>query len=211
MFSPNLTKEFKRFMLELFATFLGLLMALGLEQWREARRDHRIAEEFLSRIQRELLQNRKEAADKLVHFQRSVDNDERLIKDLEAVLAARERHQPEPAVKIPLELRGDFFFQTSAWEAAKASGVLRYLGGDRIQGLSEIYTYLQALMAIQGQTYSTPEVSALITYTDEDPARMDAASLRRLLESVRFLRGTNRNMIQTAKQLLPELEAQARL
>jgi hypothetical protein len=206
MFSPDLTKTMKRFSLDLFATFLGLLMALGLEQWREGRRDQRIAQEFLSRVQVEIQQNRKEAAGKLDNFQKSLENDERLVKDLEVLLDARDHHRPEPVVVIPGELRGDYFFQTAAWEAAKASGMLRYLGADRIHDISGAYTDFQVLMAFQGQAFGTQELSVLLTYGSDDPARLETATLRRLLESARYLRGVNRNMIQLGKQILPELD-----
>ena len=54
MLHPHVPEELKHFGKHLFATFLGLLMALGLEQWREHRHDAQIAREALEAVQVEL-------------------------------------------------------------------------------------------------------------------------------------------------------------
>jgi len=58
MLHPHIPHDLKEFSKHLFATFLGLLMALGLEQWREHRVEVKVTQEALAAVKNELLDMR---------------------------------------------------------------------------------------------------------------------------------------------------------
>lgn len=143
MLHPHVPEELKHFGKHLLATFLGLLLALGLEQWREHRHELKVTAQALARVDEELLGNtvkldrergRAEAGLKLL-----ASLDAFLVAQMEAKRAGRPVAEAPPEGNMGLGL----LFTHDAWESLKVVGAFRHLSPDRGARVSRAYGYLQ--------------------------------------------------------------------
>lgn len=203
---PHASENIRHFGKHLLATFLGLLMALALEQWREHRQEARTAEESLRRIEEELRWDRNETARRLADIEAERPLMEAYCNELERTLGARgEKHPvslpPRPEVNNP-----DFSFTWSAWESARSTGILRQIDPARLQRLSEVYSDMQRLIPVQDRVLTVPAISDLITFAHRDPKTLTYEELRRLLNGYRFQQVWNTDRIRIGHEALHELD-----
>lgn len=211
MLHPHLPEDLKSFSKHLFATFLGLLMALGLEQWAEHRRENRLAHSFLENIQADLIWNLKAVKELEVTFAACQETDKAALTQLEAVLVARSKGQNPPIIERKGSYRADFRFSTSAWDAAKASGAFRHLPPSLLQELSEMFSQMKRIEDIQDRLLGSRQLEMFITFFGEDWNTLDTQGQQGVCEGLRFIRGTNDNWRRVCKGMIPELEKKTAL
>ena len=206
MLHAHAPEEIKHFAKHLLATFLGLLMALGMEQWHERHREGEWARIFLEQIHADLQRNRADLATTRAGLDQSVTNDRLLIENLARAEAARKAGRPSPGVERRGKIREEFRFTTSAWDAAKASGALRYLPPPLLQELSGLFEEMRRLVAIQDQTLASREMDPIFLNYVDDWGTLEVPELRRVREGMRFILSTNQNWIRAARDLDLDLE-----
>ncbi|MBB5205171.1 hypothetical protein HNQ51_002490 [Inhella inkyongensis] len=151
---PHIPHQVKQFAEHLFATFLGLLMALALEQWREHRHELKIAGQALEGVRAELLANAKVlrdnqaiAADTARYW-----NETQAYMDELVLARAQKRAAQAPTPQRPDRMGAELNFRTGAWDSAKSLGLPRHLGTKELQDLTETYASLVRIQAVQDQT-----------------------------------------------------------
>ena len=206
MLHPHIPEDLKHFGKHLFATFLGLLMALGLEQWRGHHHESRIAPQALAQVEAELEQNRRE-------LERRVKTNESEMAPMKAyvdgfakaVRARRNGHRMGLPVRPELQMP-DFFFTSSAWEAAKSLGLLRHLSPDRTQRMSAAYTAMLRVEEILDGMNSSTAVQDLIVFGHAAQDTLSQADLERLAYAWRYLQNNKANQVRLGKEILGTLK-----
>ena len=199
--------DIKLFLKHLLATFLGLLMALGMEQWHEHYRETKWARAFLQQILVDLRQNRIDLKDTLAALAECEANERIFLDRLDQAILARQKGLPPLQVVGPNKIREEFHFSSSAWDAAGASGALRYLPPELLPRLSELFDGFKRITTIQDQTISAPvSQSILFSFHDANWGELAPSEQLRVKEGMRFLLGSNRNWIRVAKSMDKELE-----
>ncbi len=116
-------KTLGRLLLEVFSIVLGVLLALGVSEWQEQRREAELAQKALVNVQRELQAN-------LVVLRQIHDNNQ-------ATLAAIDAADPEDNAN--LQFIPGVQLRDTAWQAMLASGVANFVDYDQLLELGELY------------------------------------------------------------------------
>lgn len=206
MLHAHVSEEIKSFSKHLFATFLGLLMALALEQWSEHRREHRLAQGFLQSIKADLVKDLGAVRTLEVTFRQCEEHDKAAIAMVEAVLDAKRKGVKPPTILREGPYRADFQFTSSAWEAAKASGALRQMPPALLQELSELFSVMKRLEDLQDRLLSSRQLEGFHANFGEDWNTLDTESQQGIRDSLRFIKGTNNNWSRACRGMIPELE-----
>ncbi len=206
MLHPHVPEELRHFGKHLFATFLGLLMALGLEQWREHRLEARLSRESLHRIEAELRRNREGTAQRLAQVAAERPAMEAYSQELERAVAARRLGRKGAMPQRPSLHNPDFSFTWSAWETARSTGSLRRVDSGRLQRLAEVYSDLQRFIPIQDQMMAVPAFADLMTFSRLDHELLTTEELGRLLNGLRFQQVWNLSRIRIGHETLKELD-----
>ncbi len=191
MLHPHVPEGLKHFGKHLFATFLGLLMALGLEQWREHHVEARRAEESLACVEAELRADLARVEQQLTRCEMSIRTADALDAYFDRALEARRRGRPLPALPKLEDLGVAPTFATDAWETLKGLGALRHIAPDRIRRLSRAYVLFSTLR----QNFDTnpvlrqiPATLFLLLEKPECIRELDTVRLAQTQEGIRLLR-----------------------
>lgn len=188
---PHVPHELKDFSKHLVATFLGLLMALGLEQWREHRHETKLAQEALTTVEFELKEDLAQVQRELARSETSIQGIDTLVAYLDGVLAAKRQGRPLPEPPKLETLGMSLTFSVDAWETFKGLGALRHLAPDRARRLSRCYLTLGALRQRHDSHPILRHVPARLflyaEHLDEVP-QLDAARLVEMKEGAQLLR-----------------------
>lgn len=192
----NLHEPIRHFAKSLFATFLGLLMALGLDSWNHARVQRRVAQEALASVLRETESNRK-ALHNLATVNRDLPRNLGLtIAALESLQDARSSHRPWV---LPDQL-GDLSIQhtagnlkSSAWGMAQADQSVQRFPKAQAEELANFYQQLGRLQAFLDQPVDYSPISALGGVSTATAARrrlerFSPAELERIIWNLRELK-----------------------
>lgn len=185
MLHPHVPHELKDFGKHLFATFLGLLMALGLESCHQNHQVESRAKQALAAVRAELEYNRKDVRD----AKKSVSEGKGVfLKLLPSIQAIRHKKTlPEEAENFSLKLNlADL--PSSAWEAAMAAQVVHHLPLKQLQTLSTAYRVQQIMKDEQNALIKDAKrtmvgLHALAAY--KDPKQIPAKDLDELIDSLR--------------------------
>ena len=204
MLHPHAPEGLKGLGKHILATFLGLLMALGLENWREHRHEASLLREALNRVNAELLENQKDLQERL-----PVLEDEQ--KPLEAYAEAMNlaaHAAPGKAVfpQRPQLKNLDFNFNFSAWESAKAAGLLRQLDPERLQRLSQAYTTMQRVVQVYDQMVQGTTMQDLWIFDGQDPATLTIPERERLGHGLMLRCRRQKQLTRLGKEILRELQ-----
>ena len=206
MLHPHIPEDLKHFGKHLFATFLGLLMALGLEQWREHQHESKIAHQALVQVEAELEQNRRELERRMKTNESEMAPMKTYVDGFtEAVQARRNGHRMDLPVRPVLQMP-DFFFTCSAWEAAKSLGLLRHLSPDRTQRISEAYAAMHRVEEFMNGMASSTAVQDLIVFGHAAQDTLNQADLERLAYAFRFQQNNKENQVRLGKEILGTLK-----
>ena len=178
------THSFKDFAVHILIVTIGILIALGLEGARESWKESKAVSEARRSLDAELHLNR----DQLRLEREQVDEANR---DLDRLLANLPQLAKNPAelkaqvLKVPF---GSYFFRTTAWDSALASGVLAHMEVDEVHLFDEAYLGVKNYQDVQKSTI--PDWISLQAYFGSHPA-YTAAELVEGEERLRSLRIRN--------------------
>lgn len=210
---PHIPHQIKQFGEHLFATFLGLLMALALEQWRELRHERFLARQALEGVRAELQANAKMLSENQQIAEATSGYWAESLAYMEDLVAARveKREVKAPAPQVPKQLGAELNFRTGAWDSAKAMGALRHLSAKDLQDLTETYAALgriqnmqdQSLVQVLGIEYKPWAQQQVYQALSIDQLYQAAQGLRAVANLKRFTAGVH-------KELAPQLEKAAK-
>ena len=189
MLHPHIPEDLKHFGKHLFATFLGLLMALGLEQWREHHHEVKLAKQALATVEAELREDVVRLQRQKSRCEESLRSTQALNDYLEQLIAAKREGRPLPSLPKLGDMGMALNFSTDAWETFKGLGALRQIAPDRARRLSRAYLGLAWI----GQHFESHPILRQIRATFflqmEQPEKfrnLDVAQLERAREGAQL-------------------------
>ena len=123
------------FALEVVLIVLSVLLALGLNAWREARSDAARAERVLEALRAEIAYNRAQIA-QIAAYHARVDE---AIDTLVPSLWVGAEPGPETLFEVAPEGLSVRLLETTAWELARSTGTLTHLDFELAADLSRLY------------------------------------------------------------------------
>ncbi len=206
MLHPHVPEELKHFGKHLFATFLGLLMALGLEQWREHHMEQKLTAQAVAQVEAELRLNLKEA--------RRVVKDEGLVlKSLQTKKELIQDYMKTPiTMRRPMpELEGligsDCAWVQGAWENLKAMGALRHMDPDRALRWSGLYAGMTATGEYLQQNAAQIPLHLFIQFPEQAWPKLSKEELSRMFELMNQLEWRMSHGKRLASNVIEHIEA----
>ncbi|BDU73748.1 hypothetical protein [Mesoterricola silvestris] len=192
MLHPHVPDTLKHFGKHLLATFLGLLMALGLEQWREHRHDAKVASEALRAVDAEMAENLDRARTQIARCEASLKSLSEVEARLAAMAEARKKGTLPDESPLAVNTGVALDFVPDAWDAFKAQGLLRFLPQERTRRLSRFHRMARALPEMARLNFSGGDAfMVLASRLTESPAawaKLPAPEFDRFRDGVRLTR-----------------------
>jgi hypothetical protein len=136
MLHPHVPEGLKHFSKHMFATFLGLVMALGFESCHQRHLQHARAHRAMDAVRAEIKANRKELETSIPSVDATIKN---LDKTLQSIQAARHR-KGEGCEIAPFQINLVLpDFSSAAWEASVAAQAVHYMEFEQVESLSRAY------------------------------------------------------------------------
>jgi hypothetical protein len=130
----------KQFLLHLVMIVLGIVIALGLEQWRESLHHKSIAERALNEITQEMGKNQALIRKNLPTFEKVTKQvEDMLVAQKAAIKAYESKTGPVPEPKDEDGDVGMLGLQSTAWSMANINQALSYMPHETAVKLSRIY------------------------------------------------------------------------
>jgi type II secretory pathway pseudopilin PulG len=176
---------------------LSILLALAVNEWQDARRDERLANQALAAFRQELSQNRARLRELIPYH-------ERIQGEMQQMADAGTVHSYEDLRKIPgfAGFRPAFLLQT-AWRSALATGALGKIDYRTVNALSTTYTLQERLDEINRAV-----IPALLTGN----ALSDAGAATAVRQGAMYLRdvtGLEREVLRGYDEMLAALDRSA--
>ena len=187
MLHPHVPEDLKHFGKHLFATFLGLLMALGLESWHQSHLHAEAARHSQAFIARELEANRRELERELDSVHKCLPALDRMRKSLEARLG--DRRGPAQAFLSMEDLRVSIAtLRNASWEASVATQSVAHMESWRVERIANTFALQKDLEAIHAQFLQ--RLFALVRQAENDRggvllAKLPAPQARQMLGDLR--------------------------
>jgi hypothetical protein len=143
--------------LQIFSIIFSILLALSVNEWKEARGRKEVANKSLENFRREIETNR-DAIEKSLRDQKSVMN------LLDRSLKEMHKKEEKLSVSVPSIDLPDV--TTTTWETAMATNALAHLDYAVIQKLSGIYLQQKWLMSLEDKVFTT--ILASSSYDEEN-------------------------------------------
>ena len=129
--------------IEVFSIVLGVLLALGVNEWREASANERLARRALTQIRGEVERNERVVADRHPYHMAALDSLESYAETLDHGVSLDD----VTAARLGFDRGGRFIpLYSSAHAAARSSGALAHVDYETLSLLSEIYEVQATLM-----------------------------------------------------------------
>lgn len=214
MLHPHVPESLTHFGKHLLATFLGLLMALGMESWHQEHHRKAVAREALESVQAEIRSNQdylKRLADDQRDAPERLQKAIGLLESLQDARAAR-RSWKLPEITLNLHLsHNSGAFQTAAWNMALASQSVQRFSKGQAESLTAFYEDLKRFQAFLDQPadYSASTAIGDVTSAKDFEARLkrlDPEDLRQLIWKFRELSVRANLVCQWASGLARESE-----
>lgn len=180
MLHPHIPEDIKHFGKHLFATFLGLLMALGLEQWREHHHEATLAHQALATVEAELKEDLNRVDREFARCAESLHSTEVLDAYLVELMAAKRAGRPAPYLREQPNMGIALKFPMDAWETFKALGALRHVAPDRGLRLSRAYLRLGSMQQHFESHPVLRQIPASLFLQLEQPERLRSLDLSHL-------------------------------
>lgn len=189
---PHVPHELKDFSKHLFATFLGLLMALGLESWHQEHTRTKAAAESYRSLLEEIQANQKEADLLTKEYDKAIASNQATLSWLAQVVRAR-RHNPNAPLPPDMKMgiwKPDAAYRTSAWSVAVAAQHVGRFPQGKMRPLTEYYEAIRTLQTFQDQTDFLPGLAQLFTVetTADQEALMKDMTLPELEQALASMR-----------------------
>ena len=183
MLHPHIP-EMKSFAKHLFATFLGLLMAIGLEQWRERRHERHVTEQATLQVEAELKTNLANARVVLGQVPEVKSNLQSISNDLRGLLANPAGRRTAPVPKMGHRIGASCTWVDGAWQNFKAMGVLKNMNPARALRWSTTYADMARCGAGLDQMALSQPTYLFLRHPAETWPTLNDAELNRLLDLV---------------------------
>jgi hypothetical protein len=145
---------------------ISILLALAVDQWRDTRNNRLLAQQSLEIFEREIRRNLA-ALDEMIPYHNGVRE-----------VATKMVEQPERVVEVRSLMEGlrPVVLHSTAWEAALATGALRYMDFETVYALSVTYSsqdrFREELRAgaprlVPGVDAGLPEMQQAVGYLTE--------------------------------------------
>ena len=184
----------------LFATFLGLLMALGLESWRLEHYQQKVARAALESVLQEMEGNRKALHDLATVNAGVPRNLGTMIGLLETLQDDRRQHHPWRPWEATMELTIHHtagHLKSSAWDMALADQSIHRFPKAQAADLADFYQQMGRLQALLDQPVDYASYDAMSRFSVDFP-------LRKRLE--RFSDGELEHILWNLRQLKVRFE-----
>ena len=142
------THSVKDFVIHIIIVTIGILIALGLEGLRETWREHTAISEARESFDQELRLDQRSLKMEVTAVKKASDG----LKHIEANLPALSK-TPEELTRRVLDIEpGFYFFRTTAWESAVASGVLAHMSHQDVNRFADVYLSIRSYQEAQRAT-----------------------------------------------------------
>ena len=184
--SAKLRERLPEISLEVFSVILAVLVALGVDQWREDRENAELARLARAKIEAEVISNAAELEAAGVKIRQ-------LLSSLDTTLQALEdkNGEAEMGIRFPVAV-----LSSSAWDTSKFTQALNFMDFEWVLRTGRIYD-LQAIYH-QSQT----EVLKYISAIDEEESRQPARMLRGFRSRVRTALEVQQGLLEDYQDLL---------
>lgn len=122
------------FVMEIISIIIAVLLALAVNEWREARSNAKIADQALRSIRDEILENKRMFEIILPQHLALLDT----LIDVDAKIHRGELSEEEDRADLKFV---PLFVQNTAWQTALATQALLHMPYETVKVLSEIYTF----------------------------------------------------------------------
>lgn len=192
-------ESLKEYAAHILIVTIGILIALGLEGIRESWREHAAVSEARESFQREMKKNQHQLEldqDSIVKSNRQLDE---LLKHY-AELSANPAQLKQSLTNLQ---PGFYFFSTTEWESALATGVLAHMDAKERSRYMDAYLSTKNYQGFSEKTFPVlMELNAYAEsrqkYSDEDKAQ--------LLEKIILLRIDLKTMVHLGGEMKDGLE-----
>ncbi len=152
------THSIKDFAIHITIVTVGILIALGLEGVRETWREHAAVAEARESFHQELSLDRQRLEMEIANVRKVNRELDLILTELPVAVKA-----PEELTKRVMALGPSFyFFRSTAWESAVASGVLSHMNSDEVNRFADVYMSIRNYQ--DAQKAAIPEWIAATTY-----------------------------------------------
>ena len=138
--------RWSRLLFEFLSIVVGVLLALGVNEWREDRNDRRRARQALINITREIEAN-------LAHLSEVHRNNS-------AYMAALEKVPQEPVPSRSFQAA--WGLQSTAWEAARDSGALSNVEYSTVLAISQVYQFQGTYLDLMRRLFEAQTLALLL-------------------------------------------------
>jgi len=144
-------RSLKEFAVHILIVTIGILIAFGLEGLRETWRENTAVSETLASFHQELVLDQQNLRQEVAGVKRGDADLTRLLNDLPQLSKnPKELTKRAESIKLPF-----YFFRTTAWESATASGILSRLSTDDLNRFADAYLSIKNYQEAQKGTIPT--------------------------------------------------------
>ena len=186
MMHPHIPEALHGFGKHLFATFLGLLMAVGLESCHQEHERHKLAMASLVDVEREIQSNLAEVQNVVLKYKKTPEQFQKAIDLLTTIRDARVSHHRWQPPKGDTVIDTTFTFapatiKSAAWSMALASqSVARFPQGKGII-YAELYEEFQKFRNLQDRPVDLANTELLPKLSISNIPQIDLEDLRRTI------------------------------
>jgi len=184
-----------RMLFESVLIVLSILLALAVNEWQDARRDRRLAEQAVAAFRQELSQNRTRLRELIPYH-------ERMQREMQRLVAQDSIHSFDDMRKVAgfQGFRPAFLLET-AWRSALATGALGKIDYRTVNALSTTYTLQERLDEI-----NRAMLPAILTGSSNANA---AATVRQGAVYLQDVAGLEHEVLQGYDQMIAALDRSA--
>jgi type II secretory pathway pseudopilin PulG len=178
---PHAAHGWRDFFVHIVTIVVGLLIALGLEQFVEGIHHRREVQEARKAIAEEHTANQREFATATELFRRET---KRFQTNL-AVLQYLQQHPGAPQDTWPGKINWHNFittFSTAAWQSAQHLGVTARMSPSDVQQLEHLYDQLRVVQASGADRLRAISAARRYMVSDADPSRLTGPQLTNEIE-----------------------------
>lgn len=159
----------KKVLIEIASVVFAVLLALGLNHWREASNDQKLADQALLQIVNEVRENIQSVEQGIEEYKAELDTLEKL----------KTRMAQDASVRISMGYSHPIL-NNAAWNMANSTGAVKDMDYNVLMGLSELYIY-QEMYLDNGFSYFKE-----VTKPRPDNYEWDKAFLNSLIAQIKI-------------------------
>jgi hypothetical protein len=187
------TNSFKEFLIHIVIVTVGILIALGLEGIREVVHEHHVVRDARENFRAELEENQQ-------HIRLELENTRAMQENIKQILADPQlRQHPDQFASRVVKIQPSFyFFSSSRWDSALATGAVGLMKVDEVNRYSSSNFLVHSYTSVESE--ATPIWLSLQAYFAARP-NLSQQDLAPGIERLILLRGYVGEMIHVGEQL----------